>query len=154
MSIMELGALGEFVGAFAVVATLIYLAFQVRQNTKAMRANALQAVMEGSRDVHLFAAGNPQIRSITLKSRAGGELTEDEALAYSFHTNAILRNFQSAHFQLEEGLLDPAVFEAVFDGSMATLGGNPYFREFVDTAHITGSLRQRIKSKFPEETQQ
>jgi len=30
MTIMELGALGEFLGVFALVATLIYLAIQVR----------------------------------------------------------------------------------------------------------------------------
>ena len=40
MSIMELGALGEFVGAFAVVATLIYLTIQVRQNAEGVHVNA------------------------------------------------------------------------------------------------------------------
>ena len=34
MSILELGALGELVGAIAVVVTLIYLAIQLRQNTR------------------------------------------------------------------------------------------------------------------------
>ena len=33
MSIIELGALGEFIGAIAVVVTLAYLAIQIRQNT-------------------------------------------------------------------------------------------------------------------------
>jgi hypothetical protein len=33
MSVMELGALREFVGSFVTIATLIYLAAQVRQNT-------------------------------------------------------------------------------------------------------------------------
>ena len=32
MTITELGALGEFVGAIAVVATLAYLGFQIRQS--------------------------------------------------------------------------------------------------------------------------
>ena len=36
VSIFELGALGEFVGAIAVVVTLIYLAIQIRQNTRTM----------------------------------------------------------------------------------------------------------------------
>ena len=31
MGIVELGALGEFVGSIAVLATLIYLSFQVRE---------------------------------------------------------------------------------------------------------------------------
>ena len=47
MSIMELGALGEFVGAFAVVATLIYLALQIRSNTNVEKAAALREVLDG-----------------------------------------------------------------------------------------------------------
>ena len=38
MTITELGALGEFVGAIAVVATLVYLALQVRQSKLATLA--------------------------------------------------------------------------------------------------------------------
>ena len=40
MTIMELGALGEFVGAFAVVATLAYLAVQVRHSKSALNTNS------------------------------------------------------------------------------------------------------------------
>ena len=36
MSIIELGALGEFLGSIGVVATLIYLAIQIRQNTHSL----------------------------------------------------------------------------------------------------------------------
>ena len=34
MTIIELGALGEFVGAIAVVATLVYLTAQIRHSTR------------------------------------------------------------------------------------------------------------------------
>ena len=36
-TIQDLGAIGEFVGAFAVVVTLIYLTLQVRQSTAQAR---------------------------------------------------------------------------------------------------------------------
>ena len=39
MSIVELGALGEFVGSIAVVVTLIFLAIQVRHSKDATEAN-------------------------------------------------------------------------------------------------------------------
>ena len=39
MTIAELGAIGEFVGSIAVLATLIYLATQIRQNTRSMEEN-------------------------------------------------------------------------------------------------------------------
>ncbi len=45
MSVMELGALGEFLGVFALVATLIYLAIQVRQSRMQMKASTTQARM-------------------------------------------------------------------------------------------------------------
>ncbi len=38
-TIQMLGSLGEFVGAIAVVATLVYLAIQVRHSKEAMEAN-------------------------------------------------------------------------------------------------------------------
>ncbi len=38
MTIQDLGALGEFLGSIAVLATLIYLALQTRQNTAAIAA--------------------------------------------------------------------------------------------------------------------
>jgi len=40
VTISELGSLGEFVGAIGVVITLIYLAFQIRQNTGQLEQNA------------------------------------------------------------------------------------------------------------------
>ncbi len=42
-TIQMLWSLGEFVGAIAVVATLIYLAIQLRQNTTSVKASAFQA---------------------------------------------------------------------------------------------------------------
>jgi hypothetical protein len=38
-TIQMLGSLGEFVGAIAVVATLVYLAIQVRHSKEAMEAD-------------------------------------------------------------------------------------------------------------------
>ena len=38
-----IGAVGETVGALAVLATLVYLAMQIRQNTKAVQAAAVDS---------------------------------------------------------------------------------------------------------------
>ncbi len=40
LTIQDLGALGEFFGSIAVLATLVYLALQTRQNTMAIRGSA------------------------------------------------------------------------------------------------------------------
>ena len=47
MTIFELGAVGEFVGAIGVVITLGYLAFQIRQNTLQLKSQSRFHVLEG-----------------------------------------------------------------------------------------------------------
>jgi len=42
MNIMELGALGEFIGSIAVLITLVYLALQVHQTKQAVQSASLQ----------------------------------------------------------------------------------------------------------------
>ncbi|MDH4049536.1 MAG: hypothetical protein OEW68_09385 [Gammaproteobacteria bacterium] len=46
MTIIELGALGEFLGSIAVLATLIYLAVQIRQNTISMNESKKLALAQ------------------------------------------------------------------------------------------------------------
>ena len=44
MTIAELGSLGELLAAIATIATLIYLALQLRQNTAALKLSQMRAV--------------------------------------------------------------------------------------------------------------
>jgi hypothetical protein len=50
MNLQDLGGLGEIVGAIATVATLIYLAIQVRANTRSNEASSVQHMLDGARD--------------------------------------------------------------------------------------------------------
>jgi len=52
MELSQLGSIGEFVGAIAVVLSLFYVGFQIRQNTKAARA---AAVMEQRKIISTFS---------------------------------------------------------------------------------------------------
>ena len=47
------GAIGEIIGALAVFLTLGYLAVQIRQNTKAVRASALDSSVNAVNDVRI-----------------------------------------------------------------------------------------------------
>ena len=46
LTIQDLGALGELLGSVAVLATLVYLALQTRQNTLAIGAQLEAAIRE------------------------------------------------------------------------------------------------------------
>ena len=84
MSILELGALGEFVGAIAVVGTLIYLAVQIRQNTAAVAAPTYESMVSGVTDINLMIVGNPDVASILARGNADPDsLDYEEALRYA-----------------------------------------------------------------------
>jgi hypothetical protein len=46
MTLNDLANLGQIIGALAVVISLIYVAFQIRQNTNAIRSATAQTVHE------------------------------------------------------------------------------------------------------------
>jgi hypothetical protein len=50
MSLEDLGNIGEFVAAVAVVVSLIYLAVQIRQNTRSLQAASLQSILSAPRE--------------------------------------------------------------------------------------------------------
>ena len=58
MTIQDLGSLGELVGAIATVATLLYLAFQIRQNSHLLQTSIVQADRQGNVELTRIIAGD------------------------------------------------------------------------------------------------
>lgn len=129
MTIMELGAIGELLGAVGVIATLIYLAMQIRQNTHAMeenrrlslaqtyqtRSDALQdmVVTASTSDlgpiiVKLTEAGYPE------DIRALDELSGDEKGRFRLWQIAQQTHWDNMHFQYRQGFLDDEYYEHAF----------------------------------------
>ena len=77
MYIMELGAIGEFVGAIAVLVTLIYLAMQVRQSNRLAKAESARAATRdyintmGWMDPSLFRHGIADFESLSKDDQMG-----------------------------------------------------------------------------------
>lgn len=107
-----IGALAELMGALGVIVSIVYLAVQVRQNTKALRLDAAHNVMKASADV-----GWPLMDaefSDRVGSALAGEIPQGlgermSVQAWFFNT---LRIMESAHYQHEHGGLPPEVWKA------------------------------------------
>jgi hypothetical protein len=82
MGIVELGALGEFVGSIAVLATLIYLSFQVREARAESRSTLLHRRNDAARSLWLGEASNPELVAALVKGEnaLGTERAMDTAL--------------------------------------------------------------------------
>ena len=116
MSLEDLGNLGEFVGAIAVVASLIYLAVQVRQNTRSVRASTYQAVVSASADINAMIAQDETLARIFRLGLADvSELTDDERMRLDFFLGQWFNMFENLYLQREHGTIDAEFFDAKRD---------------------------------------
>jgi len=79
MTIEQLGSVGEIVAALATVLTLLYLAVQIRQNSRALRASSIVAYMQAQEAISTSLAENEELCELYFKGLQTPEaLTESE----------------------------------------------------------------------------
>lgn len=113
MSIMELGALGEFLGSMGVIATLIYLAIQIRQNTRITKAEITKDLYDTSMTKALTVAGNTDLR--TAGARAAGQDPDEFVDSIVLFTMA--RELELQFVMRAGGLLEQSI-EASYDSAV------------------------------------
>jgi hypothetical protein len=100
----EIGAaIAEIFAAVAVIASLIYLAAQIRQNNELLRSESRQALV--TNDVTSLSA-NFQNADVFAKYVAESELSSEDQLRLSFMFALDLRNREFEYFQFTNGILD------------------------------------------------
>ncbi len=130
MTILELGALGEFLGSIAVLATLVYLSVQIRQNTRSMdegkklalaqtyqmRSDALQMML-----VH--AADSEYIGPIITKLTGAGypedigaleDLSQEDRGRFRQWQIAQQTHWDNMFFQYQQGFIDDEYYRDSF----------------------------------------
>ena len=71
LTIQDLGALGELLGSVAVLATLVYLALQTRQNTMAISAQLDAQRISSVLSINLTAATSSDLQEALAEDRIG-----------------------------------------------------------------------------------
>jgi hypothetical protein len=69
------GAIGEVVGAAAVLVTLVYLATQIKQANNLSRFDTLKEIMNQFNHLNEMVVADPVLRQLLMKT---GELSDDE----------------------------------------------------------------------------
>jgi len=154
MTIMELGALGEFVGAVGVVVTLAYLAIQIRQNTHAMeeskraalaqtyqmRADGLQQMLVQASESHHIG---PIITKLTLSGYPENvasleTLDAEERGRFRQWQIAQQTHWDNMYYQYQQGYLDEEYYRGAFRERVRRLA--PIWRAL----NVTGSRQSFI----------
>ena len=98
-------AIGEIVGAIAVVVTLAYLAAQIRQSTQVARSTARQAITQTTIDAVSDLVHDRELAQAFLDDLAGKELPPADALRILGRSYVNLRNWENIHYQYMVGML-------------------------------------------------
>ena len=130
MTIQDWGAIGELIGGVAVIVTLVYLALQIRQNTRAIRLSTGHDVTEEFRGMFELIASHGDLAEIINKS-AGEDITVSgaEKTRYWAFTGNFFRAFENAYIQRTEGALDASRWEGM-KRMMIDYGHLPGFKEY------------------------
>ncbi|HEY5680940.1 MAG TPA: hypothetical protein VIS55_12805 [Pseudomonadales bacterium] len=165
MSIVELGAIGEFLGAFAVVITLVYLGLQVRHNTTSTRAGTLAYATDAWSD-YLQRQSVDDLNLLLGLSIEPDELSSAEFMRAYYLYRVMFRRMESDFYQYRSGILDADTWDAYVESwrgdVFITPGGRamwklqrdyfgPEFRSaFDDVEASTPRTPQHLRRRFAE----
>ena len=138
-----IGAIGEIIGALAVFVTLVYLAIQIRQNTKAIQAAANQGTIDRETNALVQMINYPDI----LLSITRPELSDEEVVKLYAYLSLNIRNHEHYWGQYRIGAIDLSTLERYESSLKAVLSyertrnwwknqtsiSNPDFRKRIDS---------------------
>jgi hypothetical protein len=108
MSLAELGALGDLIASFGVIATLIFLALQMRQNTKAVRLSTSHAVTAELQGMFSLLASDQGLAEVLVEAGHRSELKGSTRVRYWTFTSNLLRIYENAYLLKRENSISEA----------------------------------------------
>lgn len=105
MNLETLSAIAQIIAAAGVIASLFYLAVQIRQNTRSMRGVVVDALTRGIADI--LSGQTPEVlRSFARVLENLESASEDDRLRALPQFFALFKLFENAWFQQRQGTLD------------------------------------------------
>jgi hypothetical protein len=133
------GAIGEILGALAVIASLFYVAYQVRQNTEQNKLNNIaiqsasgEAINIALNDARLKLAGDSELANIYMRGLENpSSLTEEELFRFRLFMGIGVSNGQLSFESEKRGVSAQwAGVQNTVLRMLATPGGSWFWKEF------------------------
>ena len=109
-----ISAIGQIVGAFAVVISLIYLAREVRRNARETRRASMRSALDAFNRLAEQLSEHPDLAEVWNRGLYDFECLEGvDRTRFNSHMHQIFRNVEDAYHQHLEGHFDPRVWRGV-----------------------------------------
>jgi len=150
-----IGAIGETVGALAVFLTLIYLAIQIRQNTKAVQAAAIDSANSQVSKIREQIFADAEVANMYRRGNEDPEsLNEDDIIRYRLLIHNILLSLSNVITQASVTGLPESTWQVqlpILTRVVATPGGQWFWEAY--RHEFEESFRQMIDNLLPSEDQ-
>ena len=129
MTIDQLGSIGEFSSAILLFVSLIYIGFQIRQNTNATRAQIYQARSDAKQAYNLFIAGSDGVLEVVGKIGVGeidfariATLTDLEIRRLTMVQIAYRSRVDNMFYQYQNGFIDKEFYQESIEHVIRAFG--------------------------------
>ena len=107
-----IGAIAEALAAVGVIATLVYLARQIFQNTKIVESSSLQAWSSSQMTGRFELIGNPDLGRLMRDAMTDSRhLSDDTYMQVGLYIENLFRQFQMTYLLHRRGVIDADIFE-------------------------------------------
>ena len=125
-----IGTIAEVIGAIGVIVTLVYLAHQIRDNTKQSRLSSIRAINASTDSAFepIYIPENTRIWTTGLASPTS--LDEGEQHVFDLLMTRLIASFDATTYQYEQGALPTQLYDgyaAFFSSFVATPGGSEWY---------------------------
>jgi len=141
-------AVSEILGTIAVIISLVYLAIQMRNQSRETRLSTINNSLAEWNSLLAVVANNPELAGIWNRALKNEELSEGEEVQFRAFASSYFRVVEGLYLQHLEGRLDDRIWKGVGNGATELLVASglrrfwghrknwycPEFREFVESA--------------------
>ena len=133
MKKIDLGQTITILANIGVIAGIVFLAYELRQNTLATEIESAQNLITSIGDRNAMVIESDEFASVLLRAEEGVELAPSERVRLAFFYSDAMRGWQSIFFQHERGALDDGMWHTQLAEMSGALNDFSTFREYWET---------------------
>ncbi len=150
MKIKKAAAIAEIISAIAVVISLLYVGYEVRQNTAAVKSTAYQSIHDAEELFWQSISADTDLSALWDAGMIGGleALEPAQRSQYTITVRRLIYLYQNVHYQRRKGVVDDELWSAW----LASLDEHLEMRGFAEVLqdtkpHLSGPVNELLNSR-------
>ena len=152
MTIQELGSIGELIAAVATIATLVYLALQIKGSAAATRAEARRTMDSNLMETVRRIADDPDLTQLFMLGLAKPEsLTPEQGFRFRLYLSHFFSGHETVWKEVRSGTMPQEELDEQFHRSrrfFASAGGETWWRE--NRGGFSAGFRDYFEARISE----